>query len=192
MNYIVDQTIKNKDFSTEMPAKTEYENCTFLNCVFAESNLSDFAFQECRFEDCDLSNAVIGGVAFRSVTFKNCKLLGLHFDECNPFLLEFTFDNCLLNLASFYQLKIKKTHFQNCILQETDFAETDLTASVFHNCDLSGAMFSNTILDKADFRTSSNYSIDPENNRIKKAKFSVPAVTGLLHKYDIVIEGSPL
>jgi hypothetical protein len=37
-------------------------------------------------------------------------------------------------------------------------------------------------------RTSFNYSINPELNRIKKAKFSMPAVVGLLDKYDIEIE----
>ncbi len=38
------------------------------------------------------------------------------------------------------------------------------------NCDLNRAVFDNSILEKADFRTSLNYSIDPELNRIKKAK----------------------
>jgi hypothetical protein len=53
---------------------------------------------------------------------------------------------------------------------------------------LSGATFENTNLEKADFRTSFNYSIDPEINRIKKAKFALPEVLGLLNKYDLVIE----
>jgi uncharacterized protein YjbI with pentapeptide repeats len=73
-------------------------------------------------------------------------------------------------------------------LHETDFAECDLTNGVFDNCDLSGALFDHTNLEKADFRTAFNYSVDPENNRIKKAKFSLPGVTGLLHKYDIEID----
>jgi len=50
------------------------------------------------------------------------------------------------------------------------------------------AMFIHTNLEKADFRSAFNYSIDPETNRIRKARFSVPAVTGLLDKYDIEIE----
>ncbi|MGB5462457.1 MAG: pentapeptide repeat-containing protein, partial [Aureibaculum sp.] len=33
-----------------------------------------------------------------------------------------------------------------------------------------------------------NYSIDPEKNPIKKAKFSQDGIGGLLDKYDIVIE----
>ncbi len=93
-----------------------------------------------------------------------------------------------LNLSSFYKLKLKATQFKNCSLQEVDFSESNLSAAVFDNCDLSGTMFENTILEKADFRTASNYTIDPEINQIKKAKFSFPDVAGLLSKYDIKIQ----
>jgi uncharacterized protein YjbI with pentapeptide repeats len=83
--------------------------------------------------------------------------------------------------------KLKGTVFTNCVLSEIDFTESDLRDAVFKDCDLSGSIFDNTDLQKADFRTSFNYSIDPDRNRIKKAKFSLPAVVGLLNKYDIVI-----
>jgi len=39
-----------------------------------------------------------------------------------------------------------------------------------------------------DFRTSVNYSLDPERNRIKKARFSLSGIAGLLDKYDIEID----
>jgi uncharacterized protein YjbI with pentapeptide repeats len=77
---------------------------------------------------------------------------------------------------------------KNCTLHEVDFTEADLSASTFDNCDLLNASFDKTILEKADFRTSYNYIIDPENNRIKKAKFSRNGIAGLLNKYDIEIE----
>ena len=117
-------------------------------------------------------------------------MLGLHFENCNEFGLAFTFENCQLDHSSFYKTKIKKTHFKNSSLKEADFTECDLSGSVFQNCDLAGAIFENTILEKADFRTSFNYSIDPENNRIKKAKFSILEISGLLDKYDIEIDSS--
>jgi len=44
------------------------------------------------------------------------------------------------------------------------------------------------LLEKVNFLTSYNYSIDPENNRLKKAKFSMNGLAGLLGKYDIEIE----
>jgi fluoroquinolone resistance protein len=53
---------------------------------------------------------------------------------------------------------------------------------------LNKAIFENTILENADLSTSSNFSIDPETNRIRKAKFSRLGIVGLLDKYDIEIE----
>lgn len=85
-------------------------------------------------------------------------------------------------------MKIKKTVFKDSQLQETDFAEADLTSAVFDNCNLMHSVFDHTTLEKVDFRTSYNYAIDPETNRIKKARFSISNIAGLLGKYDIDIE----
>ena len=115
-------------------------------------------------------------------------MLGLYFENCNQFGLSFSFNNCNLTHSSFYQTKLKKTIFKNSQFHEVDFAECDLTSCVFDNCDLAKATFKNTILEKADFRTSFNYSINPEINRIKKAKFSLSGIVGLLDKYDIQID----
>jgi uncharacterized protein YjbI with pentapeptide repeats len=53
---------------------------------------------------------------------------------------------------------------------------------------LRGAIFDHTILEKADLRTAYHYSIHPDINRIKKAKFSMANIIGLLDKYDIEVE----
>ena len=71
---------------------------------------------------------------------------------------------------------------------EVDFTEADLTGALFDNCDLSQARFERTNLEKADLRSSRNFSIDPEINKIKKAKFSIHGITGLLDKYEIEID----
>ena len=115
-------------------------------------------------------------------------MLGLHFENCNQFGLSFNFEHCSLDHSSFFQTKIKKTLFKDSQLRETDFAGCDLTSAVFDNCDLERATFENTILEKADFRTSVHYSIDPEINRLKKAKFSLSGLVGLLEKLDIEID----
>ena len=55
-------------------------------------------------------------------------------------------------------------------------------------CDLRDAKFERSNIEKVDFRTSFNYSFDPDTNRIKKAKFSILGIPGLLNKYDIQID----
>jgi len=166
----------------------DYENCRFVNCNFSNTDLSKISFTACEFKGSNLSMAKLMNTGIKEVKFLNCKLLGLHFDTCNHILFQAYFDTCLLNLSSFYKLKIKKTTFTNCSLREVDFTETDLSGSLFNNCDLAGALFQSANLEKADLRSSYNYSIDPERNRINKAKFSLIGISGLLDKYDIEIE----
>lgn len=187
-NYIEDKIFQNIDFTTTELSDGEYEKCLFVNCNFSNLDLSKLNFSECEFSGCNMSLADLTRTGFQGSKFKDCKLLGLHFDNCNEFRFTVEFDNCVLNLSSFYKRKLKKTSFKNSSLQEVDFTETNLSGSLFANCDLTRAIFENTILEKADLRTAFNYSIDPEKNKIKKAMFSMPAIAGLLDKYDIEIE----
>jgi uncharacterized protein YjbI with pentapeptide repeats len=132
--------------------------------------------------------ANLKSTSFRDARFKDCKLLGLRFDECDNFLLSFNFENCIVNFSSFYGLKLKGVKFKGCKLEQVDFAGSDLRNSRFQECDLSGANFGNTNLESSDLQTAANFSIDPEANRIYKAKFSIQNITGLLDKYTIIIK----
>jgi fluoroquinolone resistance protein len=58
----------------------------------------------------------------------------------------------------------------------------------FDHSSLQRAVFKQSSLEKADFRKAHHYQINPELNRIRKAKFSAPEVLSLLQHYDIVIE----
>jgi hypothetical protein len=44
------------------------------------------------------------------------------------------------------------------------------------------------VLNGVDFTTATNFSIDPEINRLKKARFSLYGLPGLVEKYEVVIE----
>ena len=186
--YITDKTFEKEDASDQMLPIADYENCIFNNCDFANADFSDIHFSGCTFTDCNISMVKMIETALGDVVFKNCKMTGIHFEQCNKFMTSLSFDNCHLNLCSFYKLKLKRTLFKNSVLHEVDFTEADISESVFDNCDLAKAVFENTNLEKADLRTSFNYSIDPDINRIKKATFSVSGIAGLLHKYDIIID----
>lgn len=183
-----DYYIEDKTFGKEyLPVKGEYDNCIFNSCNLGDKDLSGYKFSDCTFNGCNLSMAKLNKTSFRDVSFKDCKMLGLRFDTCDEFALSFSFDGCQLNHSSFYKRRIKKCLFRNSQLRETDFADADLTGAIFDNCDLAQASFDHTILEGADFRSSFNYSIDPESNRIKGAKFSIAGVAGLLDKFDIEI-----
>ena len=186
----VNKTYDRIDFKEDPLAKGDYEGCKFTSCDLSNTDLSEIKFIDCEFISCNVSLVKLSKTVFRDVQFVNCKMLGLLFYNGSEFGLSFSFDNCNLDHSSFYKTKIKKTVFKNSQLQEVDFTDCDLANSSFENCNLGKARFENTILEKVDFRTSYNYSINPEINRIKKAKFSLTQVTGLLDKYDIEIDGA--
>jgi uncharacterized protein YjbI with pentapeptide repeats len=186
--YLEGQSFSGNDFSTAKLTCGEYENCTFENCSFAGTDLTDFVFVECEFRQCDLSNAILANTAFRDVRFSSCKMLGLRFDNCSDFLFEVGFEQCQLNMSSFYCRKLHAAIFDRCQLQEVDFAEADLSEASFNECNLSGAMFEYTNLQKANLVTANDYVINPETNRIDGARFSRYGLAGLLANYDIIVE----
>jgi len=182
-----DKVFEKTDFSATGFPLGEYDNCQFVNCNLANVQLGSCVFSECTFTGCNLSTASLHATSLRDVRFEQCKLLGLHFDTCDKFLIEFAFDNCIMDLCTFYQLRIKKTVFRNCSLCEADFSEADLNAAVFDRCNLQQAQFDRCNLEETDFRTAYNYTIDPAVNKIKKARFSLAGLPGLLARYDIDI-----
>ena len=178
---------KQIDYNEKKLRDREFFQCRFIACSFIKSDLKGNHFEDCTFENCNFSMTEIKGVSLRDCKFKGCKLLGIDFTQCNKFAFSLAFDHCILDYSSFYQTKLKNTNFLNCLLKEVDFSESDLTAAIFRNSDLMGAVFSSSILEKADFREAQNISINPEENKLKKAKFSTYQLEGLLHKYGLEI-----
>jgi uncharacterized protein YjbI with pentapeptide repeats len=191
---VIPEIIEDKTFTkigTEDIAghKRNYEHCRFVNCDFSYADFGGIIFADCRFDGCNLSLIKLSDTGLQNIMFKDCKVSGADFSKSRDFLFEVSFDNCILDNAIFYKKKNKGAKFTDCSLVETDFTEADLTDVQFNNCNLNRAFFDRTILKNADLRTSYNFIIDPDNNNIKKARFSIHGLPGLLTKYDIRIEG---
>jgi uncharacterized protein YjbI with pentapeptide repeats len=166
----------------------EFESCTFTNCDFSQCNFIAVAFIDCQFNSCNFTSSNINHVALRTVFFNKCKMTEVNFAMCDKFIFEVHFKECILDFSKFYTLKMKGTTFTDSSLVAVDFMSTNLTAVLFSNCDLYRSEFEKAIADKADFRTSYNYSIDPTKTKLKKAQFSIDGLKGLLTKYDIIVE----
>jgi fluoroquinolone resistance protein len=72
-------------------------------------------------------------------------------------------------------------------VKKADFSEANLSKADCRYSDFTGARFINTNLEYADLSYTSNYSIHPDGNKLKKTVFSSPDVLSLLDVYDIVI-----
>lgn len=184
---IEDQTFTKITAESVTGKKNTFENCRFVNCDFSYADFSKQVFTECKFEDCNLSLVKLSETALQDIRFKDCKLSGADFSKSRDFLFAVSFESCILDNAIFYKKKNKAAKFLDCSMVETDFTEADLTDVKFENCNLNRAFFDHTVLKNADLSTSYNFIIDPDNNEIKKAKFSVQGLPGLLAKYGIKV-----
>lgn len=182
---IYEQTFDQPDVFTGGLEADVYELCYFVRQNMRGIDLSNVKFIECTFLDCDLSNAIIGETAFQEVTFENCKMLGLRFNYASSFLLQLRFKHCQLDFCDFSQLNLAQINFGESSLSEANFTEANLSEANFSACQLDRAIFQLTNLSGADFRTAQNIDIDPENNQMRKAKFSIYELAGLLRKHGL-------
>ncbi|MCW4469852.1 pentapeptide repeat-containing protein [Flavobacterium sp. MFBS3-15] len=186
-NYIIDQQITGKIYNQDDIMYKDFERCTFTQCDFTACNFTGVAFIDCNFISCNFSEAKINYVGLRGAFFDNCNFTGVNFSMVDKLFFSIEFKNSTLDYAKFYTLKIKGTIFTDCSLIAVDFMSTDLTEVLFDNCNLHKAVFHDSIAQKADFTTSYNYSIDPERNKLRRARFSQEGLKGLLEKYEIVV-----
>uniref|UniRef100_Q3AR20 MCBG protein (Microcin resistance protein)-like protein n=1 Tax=Chlorobium chlorochromatii (strain CaD3) TaxID=340177 RepID=Q3AR20_CHLCH len=182
------QTFEKKDFYENPLTMGTYEECHFHGCTFINVDLSHYIFINCTFDGCDLSMVKLNNTSLQEVLFCNCKLLGVPFSDCRQLLLSFRLERCMARLALFCRLKLKGSLWSECMLQEADFSEADLSNALFERCEFPQATFFHTNLEGADFRTSWHYSINPATNRVRKARFSLAGIAGLLESFDVVIE----
>ena len=88
MQTYYDQTFSKIDFAMQPIAKGIYENCIFNGCQFNQVDISKIEFSNCQFTDCIFTSPNLSLTAFKEVVFTSCKLVGLHFEHCSPFLFE--------------------------------------------------------------------------------------------------------
>lgn len=169
-------------------SRHEFEQCTFKNLDLSKVILANASFTNCRFEQCNLGMAVLEGTKFDDVVFSNCILSALNFGHCSSFGFHVDFQECQLDYASFLSRNLKKTRFVDCSLKEARFMHCDLSGALFRNCNLELTLFAGNTLTQVDFSTSYNLTLDPDGNKLKKTKFSLHSLPGLLTKYDIVVD----
>lgn len=169
----------------------EFEDCQFRRCRFPSSTFRGCAFVNCVFDSCDLSLLKIPFSRFTSVRFTDCKLIGVDWSETSSLTgltTSMSFQRCVLSYGFFLKLDLTGAQFVECEARETDFTGATLQRASFVKSDLEGAKFLETDLREADFTGATGYVIDPTRNKVKKARFSLPEVIGLLKAFGVVVK----
>jgi fluoroquinolone resistance protein len=189
MDYIENAEFEKLTFDQLPGGVREFEDCTFTLCDFQGVSLTRLQFNRCVFRDCNFALTHWPESQLSQAKFYDCKLTGARLDQLNRFNLSMSFVNCNLDHAVFTGLKIPSTRFESCMLRQTDFSDADLSTSIFLQSDLRDAAFAHTNLEYADFRSSSNVWPDPESNSMRRAKFDLIQLPGLLRRFDLDIDG---
>ena len=185
--YYPNQVFEKSSFPVKGTRETQFKDCVFKNCDFTMFNFTGCDFADSIFENCNLSMVKFGYIGLDKVHFIDCKLVGADFSNVKDFLFNVDFTNCILDYAAFMKKKNRKCKFASCSLKGADFSESDFSESVFEHCDLSSAVFMQTVLNGTNFTTAYNFTIDPERNKLRKAKFSADGLAGLLTSYGIIV-----
>jgi len=186
--FYTDQLFEKTAFPHKPHIEAVFESCILKSCDFSGINFSGNDFIDTTFDTCNFSMARFNDTGLKNVTFKGCKLTGVNLSNCKDFLFSANFEDCILDYSSFHKKKNKKCRFINCSMKSTDLTEADLTESIFQNCDLQSAEFGRTVLTGANLTTAFNFTIDPEKNQLRKARFSTQGLAGLLANYGIIVE----
>lgn len=166
-----------------------FEDCEFDNCDFKDLLIQDCIFIDCRFTSCNLSFVKLDGSEFINVEFYTCKLLGVNWaNACWQGLMTgagLSFKQSIINSSSFFALTVPGIKIIECKAQDVDFREANLNSANFTGTDLGNSLFIHTNLSDADFSDATDYSLDPRNNELKKARFSRFEALNLLASMDI-------
>lgn len=179
-DYHLDRTYESVDFKDCAIQSHTFEGCTFKACRFNEMSLARVVLETCTFVNCEFILTTIENATLNTVYFKESKLMGLNFADCNKFCFLPEFEDCILDSVVFYSNNLQKGKFIHCRIKNCDFTECDMREVNFDESTFETTVFQKCNLAKADFRKACNYSVDPFNNNIKKARFSLPEAQSFL------------
>jgi fluoroquinolone resistance protein len=186
-----DQVFKDVRLERVQLVSSEFYDCTFMRCSFAESVLRDCRFASCTFQACDLSLAQVLNCAFSATRFEDSKVIGINWTRADWSATRLQrpigFFKCSISHSTFIGLSLRQIQIKDCVAMDVDFREADLSRADLTGTELSDSLFSNTNLTEADLSGAHNYHIDPKQNTLKQAKFSLPEAISLLYSLGIIL-----
>lgn len=186
-----EKTFKDIDMVQKIIKSVTFQDCIFDHCAFTESVFQNCRFINCIFKQCDLSLIQIHNSSVAGARFADSKIIGLNWAQAHwqdkGIWKPIEFKKCALSHSTFLGLDLPGIKMVRCEAVNVDFREADLSQADFAFTDLKDSLFLSTNLSGADLRYARNYTIDPSQNTIKGAKFSLPEVMSLLYSMDIQI-----
>ena len=172
--------------------RSVFDDCRFVDCDFSYARFTDCRFRDCEFENSSLNSINVDGAKVIGATFRHTKATGINWTtlDWSSYRLgpPIVFQYCDISFSVFSSLVLRGISVRDCKARDVDFSECDLKGADFCRTDFQGTRFSSCRLDKCNFRGAMTYVLDPLDNSIEKAKFSLPEVLSLLSGFNVEIE----
>lgn len=184
-----DLTFSNLTWEDRDLGKARFDSCVFEHCVFNGGQWKLCRFEQCRFQDCRLLNFKLGGSRFVDVQFTRCKLAGINFGQLDTSLMfSAALEDCKLLSCTFPRLDLSKCRLSGNEWDDCYFDEANLRGLNFSGAAFGGSRFTRCSLEESNFCDASDFVLDPRENRLRGAKFSVGSALELLGVFGIELE----
>lgn len=126
---------------------------------------------------------------FSSTRFEDSKIIGINWAQADwpsPGLGKpLKLIRSVISHSTFIGLNLAGILVKDCIAVDVDFREADLSRADFTGTDLARSLFNDTNLTAADLSQARNYDINPVQNNLTSARFSLPEAMSLLYSMEI-------
>jgi uncharacterized protein YjbI with pentapeptide repeats len=167
-----------------------FDSCIFNLCTFTNADVSECIFQDCRFNNCRFLMCKMESTVWNNSIFISSRLTGMNFEETSGFSFYQEYEDCLLESCVFYNNTLKNMYFKKCMIRGSSFQNCPMQGISFVETQFQDTGFLGCNLEKADFRSASGYAIDPKANKLKNARFCLPAAASFLYYLGITVEDS--
>jgi len=138
------------DFTEQTISRLHLETAIFMQMIATGAQCENLRAEDVRFVGCNFANAAWPKLSWRRAEFIGCRMTGFITLEAD--ISDTLFKDCKIDLAQFYNAKMRGVRFEDCPLTGGDFRLTDLTGAAFVRCDLSGADLTGASLAGVDLR----------------------------------------
>lgn len=130
--------------------KAKFVNCSFKNCKFAKSKISNVTFIKTDFDKCSFYKSKLTYVLFEECGFISCDLSSANMKNC-------IFNSIKFYVVYFINSKIKSCKFKNNeFYQLAQFDKSTLSKNIFICCDIKGGklLYENTVFIDNNYKKS--------------------------------------
>lgn len=138
------------DLTERILTRPHFETVIFTQLIATTTRFDHLRLEDVRFAGGNLANAAWPNMSCVRAEFINCRMTGFSTEEA--LFHDTIFRDCKIDLAQFYQAKMRSVRFEECPLTGADFRKADLTGVAFVRCDLNNTDFTGATLTGADLR----------------------------------------